>query len=201
MICYQCSRASDSFWIGVYSWNHKKDPKWSLFCHMVMKAHTLVQYSDLVQHPHKKAIQPLVATSPWWCEQWLGTVNKDNHSPFCRWCTYLVSLYKNRGYVLSVLRPQWFSGRCEWDSEQSKLVKSYYWVWHQFSFNDLPPKSHTQGIFNCRRVPRTHISMFDLTWQVVIIGTKYHIMAIFHAYKGRKLFCSTFYNTRLQGPS
>ena len=29
-----------------------------------MKAHTLVQYSDPVQHPHKKAIQSIVATSP-----------------------------------------------------------------------------------------------------------------------------------------
>ena len=45
-----------------------------------MKAHNLVQYSDPVQHPHKKAIQSLVATSPQWCQQWLGTVNKDNHS-------------------------------------------------------------------------------------------------------------------------
>ena len=29
-----------------------------------MKAHNLVQYSDPVQHPHKKAIQFHVATSP-----------------------------------------------------------------------------------------------------------------------------------------
>ena len=29
-----------------------------------MEAHNLVQYSDPVQHPHKKAIQSLVATSP-----------------------------------------------------------------------------------------------------------------------------------------
>ena len=29
-----------------------------------MKAHSLVEYSDPVQYPHKKAIQFLVATSP-----------------------------------------------------------------------------------------------------------------------------------------
>ena len=52
------------------------------------------------------------------------------------------------------------SRRCEWDSEKSKLVESYYWVWHQFSFSDFSRKGHTQGIFNCRRVLLTHISMF-----------------------------------------
>ena len=31
---------------------------------MAIKAHNLVQYSDPVQHPHKKAIQSYVATSP-----------------------------------------------------------------------------------------------------------------------------------------
>ena len=34
------------------------------FCQMVVKTQYLVQYSDLVQYPYKKAIQSLVATSP-----------------------------------------------------------------------------------------------------------------------------------------
>ena len=143
VICYQCSHASDSFGFSVYSWNHKKDPKWSLFCHMVMKAHNLVQYSDPVQHPHKKAIQSPVATRPLWSQQWLGTVNKDNHSPFCRWCTYLVSLYKTCGYVPGVLRPQQFP------KDVSETVNSQHLYNHTIGFDTsfhsmiYPKKSNT----------------------------------------------------------
>ena len=107
-IYYQCSRASDTFWIGVYPWNHEKGPQMIVFCDIVVKTQCLVQYNDPVQYPHKKAIQSLVATSPQWCQQWLGTVNKDSDSFFCRWCTYLVSFYKRCSYIRGVLRPQQF---------------------------------------------------------------------------------------------
>ena len=49
--------------IGVYSWNHKKDTKWSYFCHMVLKTQYLVQCSNPAQNMHEKTTQSLVATS------------------------------------------------------------------------------------------------------------------------------------------
>ena len=75
---------------------------------MVMKTRYLVQYSDPVQNMYEKATQSLVATRPYWCQQWLETVNKGNHSSFCRWCTSLASLYKKCSYIIGVLRPQQF---------------------------------------------------------------------------------------------
>ena len=41
-----------------------KEHQMIVFCHMVVRSQYLVQYSDPVQYPHKKAIQSLVATSP-----------------------------------------------------------------------------------------------------------------------------------------
>ena len=29
VICYRCFHTPDSFWIGIYAWNHKEEPKWS----------------------------------------------------------------------------------------------------------------------------------------------------------------------------
>ena len=42
----------------------KRTPNGRFFCHMVEKTQYLVQYSDPVQYPYKKAIRSLVATSP-----------------------------------------------------------------------------------------------------------------------------------------
>ena len=38
------------------------------------------------------------------------------------------------------------------------------------------PKSHTQGIFNWRRVLRTYLLMFSLIWCEIIIGLKCRIL-------------------------
>ena len=41
-----------------------KEHQMIVFCHMVVRTQYLVQYSDPVQYPHKKAIQSPVANSP-----------------------------------------------------------------------------------------------------------------------------------------
>ena len=56
----------------------------------------------------------------------------------------------------------------------------------------LSPKSHTQGIFNWRRVLRTHNLVFYLTWYEVTIGLKCCILAIFHVYKVRNYLAPNF---------
>ena len=58
------------------------------------------------------------------------------------------------------------SGRCYWDSEQSKLVTSYYWVWHQISFSDLSQKV-------IHRVSSTGREYFEHTFRCFIwVGMK-----------------------------
>ena len=78
-----------------------------VFFHIVVKTQYLVQYHDPVEYQHKRTIQSNTCDNRW-CQRWLGTVRKDNHFSFCRWCTYLASLYKKCGYILGVLRPQQF---------------------------------------------------------------------------------------------
>ena len=40
------------------------------------------------------------------------------------------------GTIFLVFKATEVSERCDWDSEQSKLVYLYHWAWHQISFND-----------------------------------------------------------------
>ena len=53
-------------------------------------------------------------------------------------------------------------------------------------------KSHTQGIFNWRRVLRTHILMFYLIWYEVIIGLKWPICPYFMFIKARNCLFAKF---------
>ena len=87
-----------------------------------------------------------MAVSLSWCQQWLGTVNKGNYSSFCRWRTYVLSLYKIYGYILGVC------GRCDWDSAHSKSVRLTRSLIQWFS-----PESYSQSINNRSKVLRTHI--------------------------------------------
>ena len=92
VICYQCDRASDSFWSGVYSWTIKR-----------------TQNDRFLPNGCENTILGAVqrtSTIPAWCQQRLGTFSKGNHSSFCIWCRYLVALYTKCGYILDVLRPQ-----------------------------------------------------------------------------------------------
>ena len=86
----------------------QKGPPNDHFCHMVVKTQYLVHYSDPVQHPHKKGNSVTCGKQSLMMSTVTKTVNKDNHSSFCRWCTYLASLYKKCGYILGGLRPQQF---------------------------------------------------------------------------------------------
>ena len=61
------------------------------------------------------------------------------------------------------------------------------------AFNQwFSPKSHTQGIFNWRRVLRTYILMFCLIWYEVIIGLKCRILAIFMFIKAKNYLAPNF---------
>ena len=61
------------------------------------------------------------------------------------------------------------------------------------AFNQwFSPKSHTQGIFNWRRVLRTYILMFCLIWYEVIIGLKCRILALFMFIKAKNYLAPNF---------
>ena len=56
----------------------------------------------------------------------------------------------------------------------------------------LSPKSHTQGIFNWRRVLRTHLLMFCLIWYEVTIGLKCRIWPYFMFIRVRNYLAPNF---------
>ena len=99
VICHQCFSAADSFWLGVYSWNHKGDPKWSFLPYgcgnTVLGAmqrpctipHTKRQFNHLCQLDH-------------------NDVNND----------------KEQSAKVSIPHSVDGAGRCYWDSEHSKLI-------------------------------------------------------------------------------
>ena len=86
----------------------------------------------------KKAIQSLVATSPWWCQQRLVKVSKGNHSSFCKWCTYLVSLYKKKVWLYSwCFKATVVAGKCDRNSDHSKLVDTLTKKYKKITFSKV----------------------------------------------------------------
>ena len=108
VICYQCSRASNSFWIGFYYWNHKKDPKWSLLAVWLWKhskwCSTATQFNTRTKGQFSHLWQPVPNDVSSDYEQSTKTTIPHSVDDAHIWRHSI----KKCGYILGVLRPQQF---------------------------------------------------------------------------------------------
>ena len=108
--------------------------------------------------------------------------NQQRQSFLILWMMHIFGVSIKSMAIFWCVKAAAISGRCDWDSEQSKIGITMLLGLTPAFIQWFSPKSHTQGIFNWRRVLRTHILMFYSIWYEVIIGLRYRILAIFHVY-------------------
>ena len=118
-LCYRCFHASDSFWISVYAWNRKGDPKWLNFPYGWVKTAIGVMQRPSAIHTLKwnsvtcRSLSLKMSTTTRNSPKWL---------PFPNLQTMLMC-----GYIRS-LKTTPTCGKSDWVSKRSKLTYPYNWV-------------------------------------------------------------------------